>query len=123
MPDHLTQVRIHDSLIRAQGFERALGDHSALRHHYHVVCHALDEGQIVLDDDDGGTSSDEGFDGQSHSLAQYGIHAAHRLIEDDKIGAGHADASELQQPLLAAAEVPGTLVAERAQAELVEYLF
>ncbi len=74
----------------------------------------------MLDDDHRGASGDEAEHGGGHALAEHRVDAPHGLVEDDQLRLGHADAGELEQALLAAAEVARALVAELEQAELVE---
>src|SRR6202023_3436644 len=46
----------------------------------------------------------------------------HRLVEDHQLRLCHADAGKLDESLRAPAQVAGTLVAERHQAELLQDL-
>src|SRR5581483_9953471 len=116
--DHLAQVRVDHGLARAQGLERALGDHGPLGHDDHVLGHAFDERQVVFHDDDRGPGGDESFDGHGHALAHHRVDASHRLIEDDELGLGHADSRKLDQALLPAAEAARPLVADGVESKL-----
>src|SRR5689334_21303607 len=78
----------------------------------------FDEWKVVLDDDDGGTRVDKPLDRLRHAFAEHGIHASHRFIEYHEPGFGHSDPGELDQPLLAAAEVPCAFIAQLFEAEL-----
>ena len=87
-------------------------------HHDHVISDSLDEWKVVLDDDDGGTRGDKPLDRHRHAFAKHGIHASHRFIEYHEPGFGHPDAGELDQPLLATAQVPCAFVTQLFEAEL-----
>src|SRR4029077_5676331 len=69
-----------------------------------------------------GAGGDKGLDRHRHALAQHRVDTAHRLVEDHELGLGHPDAGQIDEPLLASAEVSGTLVAELRETELVEDL-
>ena len=76
----------------------------------------------MLDDDDGGTSGDKPLDRRNHAFAEHRVHSSHRLIEDYELRFGHPNAGELDEPLLAAAELPRALVDQLVETKLFQDL-
>src|SRR5580704_1096691 len=117
---HLSEIGVDDCGITAQLIEGSFGDHLTLGHHDDLIGDALDEREVVLDDDDRGSRRDEGEDCRRHALAEDRIDAAHRLVEDHQTWRRHSDSPELEKPLLAAAQVARALIAKVQQSELIK---
>jgi hypothetical protein len=82
----------------------------------------FNERKVVLDDDDGGTSGDKPLYRRHHAFAEHGVHTSHWLIEDHELRPGHPNAGELDEPLLSAAELPGTLIDQIVETKLFQDL-
>ena len=78
-------------------------------------------GEVVLDDDHGGTGFHKPQHRGRHALPEHRVHPTPGFVKDHEAGSAMR-IRQLNEPLLAAAEVSGALVAELEEAELVENL-
>src|ERR1700726_2944874 len=117
LPD---KVRLHDLGAPAQFRHGSHREHRALRHRYHGITELVHDRQLVLHHEHGEPAGGKGGELVADPPGQVGVHAGHRLPEQQHPPVGHERAHDFHEPPLPAAQVPGVAVGVPGEAEPFE---
>ena len=101
-----SQVGVYHASVPPNLVGRAVHENPSFVHHDDPVAGLHDEGEVVLDDQEGDAPFAErrSRTWTRRSSLQGGVNAGHRLVEKDETRRGHEDASEVEELALAARE-------------------
>src|SRR5215475_5937913 len=98
----------------------ALGKHGAVGHHNDRVAELVHDGELVLDHEHRQPVTGKPDEHLADAVGELGMHARHRLVEQQHPRIGHQRAHDLDEPALPAAEVAGERVRQGFQPEPAE---
>src|SRR5262252_8630538 len=99
------QIGFDDDGIALDRLDRAFGDLLSLIQHDDVAGEAIDRGQIMAHQHEGGAGREQRLDLVDEELAERRIDAGKWLVEEDELGLEHHHAGELEELLLSAREL------------------
>src|SRR6266513_2881228 len=118
--EHLPEVRVDHGGVRPERGQGAVGDRPPQGHDDDRPADLFHKREVVLDHQHGHPRRHQMLDALADPRPQHRVDARERLVHEDHARPGLEDPGDLQEPLLAAAQVPCRVILQGQQAELAE---